>query len=443
MDTVWARTAGRVAGLTGRRCVIRVPEHGGWRVVAGGDVWDPGLLHGALRIPVDGGSDRQAEVVLLPQLPDGDAADPLDCALARGLIGDVVESAVQLDVVTASLDAAQARERRRDTFARALVTQTDRPALHSLIVETMARAVGAEIGAFAMPLPGEHALGVTATFGYPSAVVEHVRQAPGEGILGRVFATGQAVVIRDVAEVPDHERRRRYRSRSYLAFPISGVEGVLAVVAVTDRTDRRPFDNADLGMLTSLAAPASLALAREMLRDRTRELGHLATVDGLTGLFNRRHFETRLEQEIQRQQRQQDELALLMIDLDNFKALNDSQGHLVGDRVLGEVAGILRRAVRIFDVCGRYGGEEFAILMPGANAQTALRVAERIRHHVEQHFASGLRSGTSVCPTVSLGVATATPATTRETLIAHADAALFQAKREGKNVVRLHPPAVA
>jgi diguanylate cyclase (GGDEF)-like protein len=345
--------------------------------------------------------------------------------------------------VTASLDAAQARERRRDTFARALVIQTDRLALHSLIVETMARAVGAEIGAFAAPLPGEQALGVTATFGYPSAVVEHVRQAPGEGILGRVFATGQAVVVRDVADVPDHARRRRYRSRSYLAFPISGAEGVLAVVAVTDRTDARPFDDADLAMLTSLAAPASLALARDVLRERTRELGHLATVDGLTGLFNRRYFETRLEQEIQRQQRQQDELALLMIDLDNFKSLNDSQGHLVGDRVLREVAGILRRAVRIFDVCGRYGGEEFAILMPGANAPTALRVAERIRRQVEQHFASGLRSGAAICPTVSLGVATAMAATTRETLIAHADAALFQAKRDGKNAVCLHPPAVA
>jgi diguanylate cyclase (GGDEF)-like protein len=443
MDTVWARTAARVASLTGRRCVIRVPENGGWRVVAGGDTWDPAVLQGALRIPVDGGSDRQAEVVLLPQLPGGSAADPLDCALARGLIGDAVESAVQLDLVSSSLEAVRSREKRRDAFVRALVLQTDRGALHSLIVETMARVVGAEIGAFAVPLAGEQALGVTATFGYPSAVVEHVRQAPGEGILGRVYATGQAVVVRDVADVPDHARRRRYRSRSYLAFPISGAEGVLAVVAVTDRADARPFDNADLMLLTSFAAPASLALAREMLRERTRELGHLATVDGLTALFNRRYFEMRLEQEIQRQRRQQDELALLMIDLDNFKSLNDSQGHLVGDRVLREVADILRRAVRIFDVCGRYGGEEFAILMPGANAPTALRVAERIRRQVEQHFASGLRSGAAICPTVSLGVATATPATTRETLIAHADAALFQAKREGKNAVCLHPPAVA
>ena len=78
-----------------------------------------------------------------------------------------------------------------------------------------------------------------------------------------------------------------------------------------------------------------------------------------------------------------------MLDLDNFKELNDTQGHLVGDMALKEVAEILRRAVRIFDVCARYGGEEFVIVMPGAGPETALRIAERIRRQVEQHFADG------------------------------------------------------
>jgi diguanylate cyclase (GGDEF)-like protein len=238
-----------------------------------------------------------------------------------------------------------------------------------------------------------------------------------------------------VSEQPEHARRRRYRSGSYLAFPLMGPLGVQAVVAVTDKTNGEPFDDRDLALLMALGAPASLALGREELRERTRDLAHQATIDGLTGLFNRRYFETRLEQEIQRQRRQFDELSLLMVDLDNFKDLNDTQGHLVGDRVLREVADILRRAVRIFDVCARYGGEEFVILMPGANAPTALRIAERIRRQVEQHFASGLRSGSPVSPTVSVGVSSAQPSTTRETLIAQADSALFQAKGAGKNVV--------
>jgi diguanylate cyclase (GGDEF)-like protein len=434
---VWGPMAERLSELTGRRCFVRIPAGGEWHVLVGADAWRPEVLEGALRIPVDGGPDYQAEVVLVRERTKG--ADPLDTPACRSLIGEVAESTVQLAVASRTLDAARARERRLDGFTRALVTCPDAPALHTLIVETMARAVGADIGAIALPIAGEQALGVTATYGYPAVVVEHVRQAPGEGILGRVFFTGQPLVVRDVSEVPDHARRRRYRSSSYLAFPLTGAGGVQAVVAVTDKADGRPFDDRDLAVLTSLGVPASLALAREELRERTRDLAHQATSDGLTGLFNRRYFETRLEEEIQRQRRQFDELALLMVDLDNFKDLNDSQGHLVGDRVLREVSDILRRAVRIFDVCARYGGEEFVILMPGANAPTALRIAERIRRQVEQHFASGLRTGSPVSPTVSVGVSSAHPTTTRETLISQADAALFQAKGTGKNVVCVYP----
>jgi diguanylate cyclase (GGDEF)-like protein len=433
---VWSRLTLRLAELTGRHWFVRVPAGGEWHLVAGPAPLTPAMLEGALRLPVDGGPDFQAEL-LLPR--EAGAPDPLGAESCRNLIGEAAESIVQLSQASVALDHALARERRLDAFTRALLHCPNAPALHALIVENMARAVGAEIGAIALPIPGEQALGVTATYGYPAVVVEHVRQAPGEGILGRVFATGQALVVRDVSEMPNHTRRRRYRSGSYLAFPLTGACGVLAVVAVTDRVDGRPFDDRDLAIVTSLGAPAALALAREELRERTRDLSHLATIDGLTGLFNRRYFETRLEQEIQRQRRQFDDLALLMVDLDNFKELNDSQGHLVGDRVLREVADILRRAVRIFDVCARYGGEEFVILMPGANAPTAFRIAERIRRQVEQHFVSGLRGSSQVAPTVSVGVSSAHPTTTRETLIAQADSALFQAKGTGKNVVCVYP----
>jgi diguanylate cyclase (GGDEF)-like protein len=436
MSLPWEPLAIRLRDLTGRVCVIRVPDQGDWQIVAGAAEWRPDFADRAVRIPVDGGDDRQAEV-LLARLPN-ETESPFDAPLGRSLIGEVVEAVLLRQSAEARYHDAAFRERQLDAFAHVLLGVTDIPSLHRLIVEAMARAVGAEIGAIAVPLPGEQALGVTATYGYPSVIVEHVRQSPGEGILGRVFASGQPVVVRDVADVPDHARRRRYRSSSYLAFPINGAEGPLAVVALTDKMDGMPFDDNDLALLTSLSAPAALALVREEFRERSRDLAHLATVDGLTGLFNRRYFETRLEQEIQRQRRQFDGLALLMVDLDNFKELNDSQGHLVGDRVLREVGDILRRAVRIFDLCARYGGEEFVILMPGANAPTALRIAERIRKQVEQHFASG-RLGGALAPTVSVGVSAAASTTTRETLIAQADSALFQAKNTGKNVVCLHP----
>jgi diguanylate cyclase (GGDEF)-like protein len=206
-------------------------------------------------------------------------------------------------------------------------------------------------------------------------------------------------------------------------------------VALTDKNSGSSFTQSDLSVLYEMAVPAALAVARELLRDRTVDLAHLATVDGLTELFNRRYFETRLEQELQRQRRQLDELSLLLLDLDNFKHLNDSMGHLVGDNALKQVADILRRAVRIFDVCARYGGEEFVIVMPGAGPDTALRIAERIRRQVEQHFAAGRRSSVPVPLTVSIGVSTASPGVTREALVAQADRGLLVAKSRGKNQV--------
>ncbi len=127
-----------------------------------------------------------------------------------------------------------------------------------------------------------------------------------------------------------------------------------------------------------------------------------------------------------------------MLDLDNFKELNDTQGHLVGDLALKEVADILHRAVRIFDVCARYGGEEFVILMPGAASSTALRIAERIRRQVEQHFATGLRSSVPVPLTVSIGVSTAESQRHARRVGGASRRGAAAGEGDGKNQVNLH-----
>jgi diguanylate cyclase (GGDEF)-like protein len=375
----------------------------------------------------------------------GHTRTPTEMVVAGGLeadwvdaLGGVVTAALQLVQLKVQRGEADRRSESIGHFSRALLAISDSATLQNVILEHMARAVDAEIGALAVFLPQENSLAITATYGYPAVLVEHLRLAPGEGVLGRVFATGAPVVVSDVSGMPGQVARRRYRTDSYIALPLAGPDGVVAVIALTDKTSGEPFSDADLSALMLMSVPAALAVSRELLRDRTNDLAHLATVDALTGLFNRRYFETRLEQELQRQRRQQDDLSLLLLDLDNFKELNDTQGHLVGDMALKEVAEILRRAVRIFDVCARYGGEEFVILMPGAGASTALRIAERIRRQVEQHFATGLRSGVPVPLTVSIGVSTASPDVTRDVLVAKADSALLRAKRTGKNQVNLH-----
>ena len=422
------RTAVReVEAIFGVPCLIRARHGAEWFAVAQSE-----------RV-VDLPADAPMSLVL------ADDPTPIELILFGTVDGQlvpaletIVGASLQLVLLRAQCAEADRRTESVGQFSRALLAISDSVTLQRVILEHMARAVDAEIGALAVFVPQENSLVITATCGYPSVLVEHVRLAPGEGVLGRVFATGAAIVVSDVNLIPGHAPRRRYRTGSYIALPLSGPDGVVAVIALTDKTSGAAFTDADLSVLSLMSVPAALAVSRELMRDRTNDLAHLATVDALTGLFNRRYFETRVEQELQRQRRQLDDLSLLILDLDNFKELNDTQGHLVGDTALKEVAEILRRAVRIFDVCARYGGEEFVILMPGAGASTALRIAERIRRQVEQHFATGLRSGVPVPLTVSIGVSTASPDVTRDALVTRADSALLRAKTMGKNQVNLH-----
>lgn len=318
--------------------------------------------------------------------------------------------------------------RRIYAFSHRLGRETDSSRIHSLILRTIARHVRARIGALAIYQDDDQALAITATYGYPSVLVEHLRIPPGEGILGRAYASGKANLGQ-----AETRRRLRYSTTSYLQIPLTGPLRPAGVIALTDREDGQPFDARDLAEARILAAPASLALAREDVQQSFNELQRMAAIDSVTGLFNRRHFEARLHGEVQRVHRQQQPLSLLMVDIDDFKRINDTFGHIEGDRTLRTVAELLRGGVRIFDVCARYGGEEFAILMPGASLETAAQVAERIRRRVHHRFRHD-----PVGVTISIGVATLASGESGEELVGEADRRLGLAKRAGKNAVEAH-----
>ena len=168
-------------------------------------------------------------------------------------------------------------------------------------------------------------------------------------------------------------------------------------------------------------------------------LRQLATHDALTGLFNRRYFFTLAERELERSQRYGHPLALLMLDLDHFKAVNDSRGHQAGDQVLRAVAGIIQTSLRQIDVVGRYGGEEFVVLLPETARMTALAVAKRLctavaAQSVELH-------GECLPITISIGVAVGfgDAALNLEELLERADRALYAAKSTGRNRVVVWP----
>ncbi len=324
-------------------------------------------------------------------------------------------------------DYANRFERRLHAFTRRLAREHDGARLYSLVLRTLAAQVMARTAALATFSAEDDALAIVATLGYPTSIVEHLRIRSGEGLIGRAYQTGRPIVG-DATQ--DGTRRLRYRTDSYMVLPILAERKRLAVVALTDRADGLPFDARDYSAARLMAASAAPAFSREQLRSRLAALTELATVDPLTDLFNRRYFETRLEEEVERARRQGQDLALLLIDIDDFKRVNDTRGHLEGDRTLREVADLLRAGVRIFDVCARYGGEEFVIVMPAASVSVAQQVAERIRARIERSF-----SHDSPPVTVSIGVGILEKRTTADELVDVADRALISAKKAGKNLV--------
>lgn len=226
--------------------------------------------------------------------------------------------------------------------------------------------------------------------------------------------------------------------------------GFLPVILLTARTDSdsrveglrigaddyicKPFDEREL-----LARVANMVRIKQMHDDVNRaraRLERLAIRDELTGLYNYRYLQTRLDEEFKRAERYHEPLSCAMLDIDHFKSFNDRYGHDVGDRVLQAVAERLVGAVREVDVVARYGGEEFLLLLPSTHLAGALTVAERVwKSMSEQPFSVGTRETQQI--TVSLGVALypSRGVTSRATLLKAADRALYRAKEEGRNQI--------
>lgn len=216
-------------------------------------------------------------------------------------------------------------------------------------------------------------------------------------------------------------------------FPLIGRKSVLGCIVAHSNTDK--LSEKEIDYLTQLSKQSSITLQRA---SNYAEVLQHATLDALTGLNNRRQFETRLKQEVSSAQRQNKPLCAMMIDIDFFKKVNDTYGHIAGDSVLKNVATTIKTELRESDIASRYGGEEFAILLPFTKLEEASAVAQRLRQAVEgTPIDVPTETGTPVKIkiTISLGVYEYRITDTPQGLYEKADKALYQAKTTGRNKV--------
>lgn len=264
----------------------------------------------------------------------------------------------------------------------------------------------------------------------------------------RALETDRPVLVSDVASDPLYEEVRHdwkqrgveVATRSVIAVPFGLHEqqsGVffLRTVGAEPTLTMQDLEFAEQAVRTAVGAIEKAYALQTAQSDKAR-FQVLATIDPLTGCLNRRALSDRLTAEMDRARRYGLALSVLMIDLDRFKDVNDTHGHLTGDSVLRQLGDLLRREVRSVDVVARYGGEEFLALLPETGPQGALVFAERLRERVADYDFG--EAGKSLFVTISVGVGSMQPGSDVDAsgLIARSDAALYRAKHEGRNLVR-------
>jgi diguanylate cyclase (GGDEF)-like protein len=257
----------------------------------------------------------------------------------------------------------------------------------------------------------------------------------GQGVTGRVAQSGDVAMGRigqSAGELRPADGEPL--TGSVIAVPLKSSGTVIGVLDLFDRVDAELFDDRDLATIRTFASQATVAIDNVLLHN---EAQRLSITDGLTGLWNYRYFTMTVGKEIERSARFGRPLALLMLDIDLFKTVNDTYGHQRGDAVLIELAGRIRAQVRDVDTVARYGGEEIVVILPETDEGGAAQAAERICDAVRRR-PFGEPGHDEIDVTVSIGAAVF-PAhgASSTTLLRRADEALYQAKAAGRDTWRL------
>lgn len=269
--------------------------------------------------------------------------------------------------------------------------------------------------------------------------VQSIRMPPGTGIAGHVAITGKPLIVYDAQQderfYPGVDQTSGFETRDIICVPVSARNRILGVLqAINKRAG--DFVDDDLIILHALANQVAVAIENARLYQDSIS-------DGLTGIYQRRYLDLRMQEEMDAAGRYQHPVSVLMLDVDLFKAINDTHGHAAGDEVLKQIAGLLQQGTRMSDIVGRYGGEEFMIIVPYITLADMQEVAERLRRSIAETDINSIKV------TVSIGAAYFDGRRIDNDYTAFvelADNALYEAKASGRNRVvtrikeRTHSP---
>ena len=254
-----------------------------------------------------------------------------------------------------------------------------------------------------------------------------------ENLLANAFHRGERVLVTEqqIHQYSQDPFLKIFHSPELVIMPLKAKDNVNGLIVADNVYTRKTITDEDLKIFTMLANQAGLAIENSRLYEIVKHRSH---TDSLTELGNHGFFQDQLLKEIEKAQTLQQPLTLILLDIDNFKKLNDTCGHQHGDIVLKEIANILKKLSRTNDHTCRYGGEELALILPQTNTEQAFVIAERIRQNIEHHDFSTLIQNHDIKVSVSIGLASLPQhAHTKEELISKTDQAMYIAKFGGKN----------
>jgi diguanylate cyclase (GGDEF)-like protein len=289
--------------------------------------------------------------------------------------------------------------------AKALTSSLDLDSILQTIMEKMAEYFRPDNWSLLMVDEEKDELYFAIAIGNAAETLKNVRLKVGEGIAGWVAKHGERLVVPDVMSDPRFAKRidemTQWETRSIICIPVRSKHRVLGVIQLVN-VNMDGFGEAEIYFLQSLCDYAAIAIENAKSVERIQEL---TITDDCTGLFNARHLYKTLDAEVYRSSRFGYEFSVIFIDLDHFKQVNDTHGHLVGSKLLAEIGYLIKAQLRLIDFAFRYGGDEFVVLLPQTGKDAALVVARRMRELLRASTFC-VEEGLNLTVRASMGMAT-------------------------------------